>query len=85
MDEADFIDKDIFEKVLFPMLAVIGKKCLVTSTPKGKNYFFDLYQKGKDADPAKHFSVKFTSHDNPLISKDNIENLRTTMNAKIYS
>ena len=45
-DEFAFIKKSTWEYVLRATVLVKGKKCLLISTPKGKNHFFDLWQYG---------------------------------------
>lgn len=67
-DEAAFVKESVFSEILLPMLNVRGKKCLVISTPKGKNWFFNQIQRGKKGD-ATYKSFKFTSLDNPHASK----------------
>ena len=39
IDEGAFQKESVFQEILLPMLNVRGKKCLVVSTPKGKNWF----------------------------------------------
>lgn len=72
VDEASFVEEEIFQEVLLPMLNVRGKKCLLISTPKGKNYFWKMYKKGIDGEPS-YVSFKFTSSDNPHSSPRVIE------------
>lgn len=78
IDEAAFIKQMVFSEILLPMLNVRGKKCLIISTPKGKNWFFHQYQKGFLGDK-NYSSYKFISEDNPYanpiiigIAKDNL-------------
>lgn len=72
IDEAAFIKQSVFQEVLLPMLNVRGKKCLIISTPKGKNWFFHHYMRGFENNK-KYKCFKFTSLDNPYSSKDTIE------------
>ena len=78
VDEAAFIKESVFGEILLPMLNVRGKKCLIISTPKGKNWFFNQYQKGFTGNN-NYSSFKFISKDNPYanpviidIAKDNL-------------
>ncbi len=64
IDEAAFIKESVFSEILLPMLNVRGKKCLIISTPKGKNWFFHQYQRGFTND-TNYASFKFISSDNP--------------------
>ena len=78
VDEAAFIKESVFGEILLPMLNVRGKKCLIISTPKGKNWFFNQYQRGFGND-VNYKSFKFISSDNPYsnpviigIAKENL-------------
>ena len=64
LDESAFIKESTFQEILLPMLNVRGKKCLSLSTPKGKNFFYTQFMKGRGNNP-KYVSFKFTSADNP--------------------
>ena len=65
LDECADIKRSTIEEVLLPMLNVTGRKVLSVGTPKGKNYFHDLFQKGNGDDP-NYKSFKFISSDNPF-------------------
>lgn len=87
LDEAAFIKESVFGEILLPMLNVRGKKCLTISTPKGKNWFFRQYQKGR-TDNKKYKSFLFTSYSNPYANPDVIaiakDNLPSTLFAQEY-
>ena len=83
LDEAAFIKKSTFETILEPMLTVKGKKCLFISTPKGKNYLYELYMKGIKMSP-KWVSFRFRTIDSPLANKEFILEKKTSLNEKIY-
>ena len=46
VDEAAFIKEQAMNEAIFPTLSAIGKKCLIISTPKSKNWFYNAYLKG---------------------------------------
>tara|TARA_R110001632_G_scaffold86313_1_gene188588 strand:- start:314 stop:1543 length:1230 start_codon:yes stop_codon:yes gene_type:complete len=72
IDEAAFIKETVFMEILLPMLNVRGKKCLIISTGKGKNWFFHQYQKGFINDK-NYKSFKFISSDNPYANESIIQ------------
>jgi phage FluMu gp28-like protein len=78
LDEAAFIKQSVFQEILLPMLNVRGKKCLIISTPKGKNWFYTQYNRGLVGDE-RYKSFKFTSMDNPYASKEIIEIARQNL------
>jgi len=84
VDEGAFIKESVFNEILIPMLNVRGKKCLVISTPKGKNWFFRQYQRGKAGDNS-YASFKFTSMDNPYSSPEVIQIAKENLPASLFS
>ena len=45
LDEAAYIKESVISTILLPTLNPNGKKCLLVSTPAGKNHFFSWYMK----------------------------------------
>lgn len=82
LDEAAFIKKSTIEEVLLPMLSVRGKKCLFISTPKGKNYLYDYFLKGKDNKNWK--SIRYSTYDSPYANKEIINMFKETMSEKLF-
>lgn len=79
LDEAAYMKQSVFDEILLPMLNVRGKKCLIISTPKSKNWVYNYYIKGRDSQEKNFKAFRFTSsdnpHSNPLIlklAKDNL-------------
>lgn len=69
--EAAKLKPTIWTKYVRPMLADYAKEgygqALFTSTPEGKNWFYDLYQRGQDpADPA-WYSIRMPSWSNDIL------------------
>src|SRR3990167_3643456 len=62
----------LWQEVLRPTLTDYEAPSIFISTPKGYNHFFELYQQGQ-GDDAHYRSWKFTSYDNPFVSKDEID------------
>jgi hypothetical protein len=83
LDEAAFIKKSTFETILEPMLTVKGRKCIFISTPKGKNYLYELYQRGMINTP-KWVSFRFRTIDSPLANREFILEKKASLNEKIY-
>jgi hypothetical protein len=82
LDEAAFIKKETVEDILLPMLSVRGKKCLFVSTPKGKNYLYEYFLKGKTLDRWK--SLRFSTYDSPFANDDLIDMFRDTLSPKLF-
>lgn len=73
IDEAAWIKEETMMTSIMPTLNVGGKKGLIISTPKGKNWLFNWYLKGLDKNNKDYRSLKFTSNDNPFANKAIIE------------
>jgi hypothetical protein len=50
-------------------------------TPKGRNWFYDLFQLGEDGADKDWKSWHFTTKDNPLIDPDEIESAKKTLSS----
>lgn len=84
IDEAAFIKEEAWNEAIKPTLLVRGKKVLFLSTPKGKNWFYKLYQMGLSEDYPDYKSYKGTSYDNPYANKDEIEDSRKTLPENVF-
>ncbi|MCS7272659.1 MAG: terminase large subunit [Fimbriimonadales bacterium] len=67
VDEAAYVPEAVVNEVLMPMLADTGGKIALVSTPRGKNYFYRLYQQGQE-DGVRIWSMRSPSWHNPLLS-----------------
>lgn len=84
IDEAAFIKEEAWTEAIKPTMLVRGKKCLFLSTPKGKNWFYNLYQMGLSDDHHEYKSYKGTSKDNPYADIKEIEDSRKTLPENVY-
>ena len=82
-DEFALYKLGVFESVLRPMLNVRGKKCFLMSTPKGKNLFYNMYQKGKSGNP-RYESYFGTYADNPYANLEEIEDARKSIPERLF-
>ncbi len=67
VDEAAYVPESVVTEVLTPMLADTGGKLALVSTPRGKNYFYRLFQQGQE-DGVRIWSMRSPSWHNPLLS-----------------
>jgi len=77
LDEAAFLKQDTVESIIMPMMATSIKKVFCISTPKGKNWLYTWYNRASHN--PKWRSFKFSSLDNPYVSKDFIQDQRETL------
>ena len=67
LDEAAFMKEDAWKEAIRPVFMVKGKKVLFISTPKGKNWFYELFQLAKSTDYDNYAHYTGSSYDLSLI------------------
>jgi len=82
IDEAAFVKREIIEGILMPMLNVVGRHCLFITTPKGKNYIYEYYQKGLTT--SKWRSLRFSTLYSPLANPELLQLFKDTLPPKLY-
>jgi len=83
IDEAAYIKENSFQEAILPTLTAIGKKCLIISTPKSKNWFYKYYLKGV-SDNVDYVSFRGLSTDNPYIDQSFIAEQKSSLPGDIY-
>ena len=83
IDEAAFIREEGINEAILPTLSAIGKKCLVISTPKSKNWFYTYYLRGVN-EQSDYISFKGVSIDNPYVSPEFILEQEKSLPKDIY-
>lgn len=84
VDEAAYVTRELWENVLRPSLSDTGGKGILKSTPKGKNYFFEMFQRGLDPEYPDFASFSFPSESNPFIPKLEIEAAKRELPELVY-
>lgn len=84
LDEAAFMKEEAWSEAIRPTLAVKGKKALFLSTPKGKNWFYKLYNMGISPDYKNIKAYKGSSYDTPYISDEEINDARKQLAPNIF-
>lgn len=83
IDEAAFVKQDAIEQAVMPTLTAIGKKCLIISTPKSKNWFYEWYLRGNTSNNV-YIAFKGISQDNPYVDKNFIIEQEKSLPRDIY-
>jgi len=83
LDECAFISESAWTEAIRPALSDRKGKAMFISTPKGRNWFFRLYQHGQTGDPAWQ-SWKLPTEYNPHIDKEEIEAARQSLPEMIF-
>jgi len=86
LDECAFIKTEAWDTAIRPVFAVRGKKVLFISTPKGKNFFYDLFQLGCSADRKDRYaSYTGASADSPYMDPLEISDAQRTLPPAIFA
>lgn len=81
LDEVADIKAETWEKVLRAALSDKKGKALFIGTPKGRNWFYDMYNLGNEETDPEWKSWHFTTKDNPLIDPKEIEGAKKTLSS----
>ena len=84
MDEAARVKQDAWETALQPALIDRKGEAIFISTPKGKNWFYNLYLRGITQDESDYKSFNYTSWDNPTLDPSELEKRRLELPEDIY-
>ena len=84
IDEAAFCKDEAWTEAIKPVFLVKGKKILFISTPKGSNWFKNLYQLGLSDEHPQYQAYTGSSYDTPYIEKSEIEDARNTLPENIF-
>lgn len=81
--EAAHIDREAYERFLRARLATREGRLLVPTTPRGRNWIVDLYERGLGGQPLWE-SFRFATWDNPSIAASEIEAARQELAAEVF-
>ncbi len=84
IDEAAFIREEDFQAVLRPTLSTAGKRAILFSTPRGKNYFYDMCMRGESVEWPMYRYYHATYRDNPIANLSEIDDAKKTLPDKIF-
>ena len=85
VDEAAYLSKKVWEEVLRPALADRLGKALIVGTPRGKNWFFHLFSRGRDREAKNWESFTFPTANNPQIAEEEIMEARRTLPDQVFN
>ena len=81
IDEYADMKPQVFEQILRPALADVRGGALFIGTPKGRNHFYELFKYSEGEKDKDWKSFHYTSYDNPLLPKDEIEAAKLSMSS----
>jgi len=84
LDEAAHINRDAWEQALRPTLSDTMGRAMFVSTPKGRNWFFELYGRGLDENYTDYESFKFPTSSNPYINPQEVAEAKRTLPGDVF-
>ena len=81
LDEVADIKPEAWEQVIRASLSDKKGRAMFIGTPKGRNWFYDLFKLGQAEDDTDWKSWHFTTKDNPLIDPTEIESAKKTLSS----
>lgn len=84
LDEAAYMQDDVWRAVIKPILLIKGKQILFISTPRSRNWFYDIYQLGQSEDHPEYVSVTMTYDENPFVNIQEIAEAKATLPDHIF-
>lgn len=85
LDECADINKEAWETVLRPTLADRNGHAFFSSTPKGLNWFHDLYQEGQRTTDDEWESWQFTTEQGGWVPKEELDQAKKDLDTKVYN
>ena len=83
MDECAFMQKEAWTEAIRPALSDRLGKALFISTPKGRNWLWEIYQRGVSGEEGWQ-SWTFPTSSNPFIAKEEIEAAKRDLPEMIF-
>lgn len=85
IDEAPEVSRYAWENALRPTLSdTADSRMIAIGTPKGHNWFHDLFQKGQRDDYPAYRSWRFPTTANPFISHDDVRDAREMLPERVF-
>jgi hypothetical protein len=84
LDEAARIDPDTWHYTIRPTISQTNGWALMISTPRGRNWFYDLFTRGKDPDEKDYAAFSFPSKANPYFPEAEYEEARRTLPSDVF-
>lgn len=83
VDEAALIEENVWFQLLRPTLSDTRGRALIVSTPRGRNWFHTLWNRGQEGRP-DWASWHHTSYQNPYVDDEEVDDARDTMPDLIF-
>lgn len=83
-DESALISETVWTRIVRPMLADSKGWAIFISTPRGKNWFYDLYEVGRSGEDKDWKSWKYPTSVNAYIAQTEIDQMKKDMPERLF-
>ena len=84
IDEASEIDSNYWSEVVRPSLSDTGGSAMIIGTPKGRNWFFHVYERGNSDEYDSWASWRATTYDNPHVENSEVEAAKRDLPERVF-
>lgn len=84
LDEASYIKESAYKRAIQPTVFIKGKKVLLFSTPRGRDWFYNMHKMGEDPEFKQYTSCRMTYQGNPYVNLEEIESARKALPEAIF-
>ncbi len=84
MDESSYIKEDAYKRAIQPTVFIKGKKVLLFSTPRGRDWFYNMHVMGHDPDFKQYASCRMSYQGNPYVNMQEIESAKKALPEAIF-
>lgn len=84
LDEAAYIKESAWKRAIQPTVLIKGKKVLLFSTPRGREWFYNTWKMGSDNEHKQYESCRMSYQGNPYVNLEEIESARKALPEAIF-
>lgn len=84
IDEAAQISKSVWDRDLRPALMDQKGWAILITTPRGRNWVWELFCRGQDPTDETYEAYHFPSHENPYLDPSELDELKQSLSDRMY-
>jgi len=84
IDEAAYIKESAWKRAIQPTVFIKGKKVLLFSTPRGRDWFYNIHKMGEDPEFKQYSSCRMSYEGNPYVNIEEIESAKKALPEAIF-
>ena len=84
LDEASYIKESAWKRAIQPTVFIKGKKVLLFSTPRGRDWFYNMHKMGEDPEFKQYSSCRMSYEGNPYVNIEEIESAKKALPEAIF-